>query len=66
LEVIEDRAQRRSTMVVSQLPVDSWHPAMADPTLGEAILDPLLQASHRIALTGPFMRDPDPDPGGEA
>ncbi len=61
LEVIEDRAQRRSTMVVSQLPVDSWHPAMADPTLGEAILDRLLQASHRIALTGPSMRRRDPE-----
>ena len=61
LEVIEDRAQRRSTMVVSQLPVDAWHPAMADPTLGEAILDRLLQASHRIALTGPSMRRRDPE-----
>jgi len=61
LEVIEDRAQRRSTMVVSQLPVDSWHPAMADPTLGEAILDRLLQASHRITLTGPSMRRRDPE-----
>ncbi len=25
LEVIEDRAQRRSTLVVSQLPVEKWH-----------------------------------------
>ena len=68
LEVVEDRSQRRSTLVVSQLPVDSWHPAMADPTLGEAILDRLLQASHRINLTGPSMRrrDPEPAPGGEA
>jgi DNA replication protein DnaC len=61
LEVIEGRAQRRSTMVVSQLPIDDWHAAMADPTLGEAILDRLLQASHRIALTGPSMRRRDPD-----
>lgn len=61
LEVIEDRAQRRSTLVVSQLPIDDWHAAMADPTLGEAILDRLLQASHRIALTGPSMRRRDPD-----
>jgi DNA replication protein DnaC len=61
LENIEDRAQRRSTMVVSQLPVDTWHPAMADPTLGEAILDGLLQALHRIALTGPSMRQRDPE-----
>lgn len=56
LEVIEDRAQRRSTLVASQLPVERWHAAMADPTLGEALLDRVLQASHRIAMKGPSMR----------
>ena len=61
LEVVEDRAQRRSTLVASQLPVDAWHPAMADPTLAEAILDRLLEASHRIALKGPSMRKPQPE-----
>jgi DNA replication protein DnaC len=64
LEVVEDRAQRRSTLVVSQLPIDNWHPAMADPTVAEALLDRLLQSSHRIALKGPSMRKrqpPDPD-----
>ena len=60
LEVVEDRAQRRSTLVVSQLPVDNWHAAMADPTLAEAILDRLLQSSHRIALKGPSMRRREP------
>lgn len=67
LEVVEDRAQRRSTMVVSQLPTDHWHAAMADPTLAEAILDRVLQASHRLALTGPSLRrrDPEPEPGSE-
>jgi DNA replication protein DnaC len=62
LEVVEDRAQRRSTLVVSQLPVEHWHPAMADPTLGEAILDRVLQASYRIALKGPSRRRRDPEP----
>jgi DNA replication protein DnaC len=61
LEVIEDRAQRRSTLVASQLPVEAWHAAMADPTLAEAILDRILQASHRIALKGPSMRKPKPE-----
>jgi DNA replication protein DnaC len=60
LEVIEDRAERRSTLVVSQLPVEHWHEAMADPTLGEAILDRVLQASYRIALKGPSMRRREP------
>ena len=62
LEVVEDRAQRRSTLVVSQLPVEHWHQAMADPTLGEAILDRVLQASYRIALNGPSLRRRDPEP----
>jgi DNA replication protein DnaC len=62
LEVIEDRAQRRSTLVVSQLPVEGWHPAMADPTVAEALLDRLLQASHRITMKGPSMRRRQPEP----
>lgn len=60
LEVIEDRAGRRSTLVASQLPVDNWHAAMADPTLAEALLDRLLAASHRIAMKGPSMRQRQP------
>jgi len=66
LEVIEDRASRRSTLVVSQLPVEHWHGAMADPTLAEAILDRILQASYRIALKGPSMRRREPGPVEEA
>ena len=61
LEVIEDRAARRSTLVVSQLPFEHWHGAMADPTLAEAILDRILASSHRVALKGPSMRRRDPD-----
>jgi DNA replication protein DnaC len=61
LEVVEERAQRRSTLVASQLPVEAWHAAMADPTLAEAILDRILQASHRIALKGPSLRKPKPE-----
>lgn len=64
LEVIEDRAGRRSTVVASQLPIDAWHPAMADPTLAEAVLDRILQASHRIALKGPSMRRRQPETAG--
>jgi DNA replication protein DnaC len=60
LEVIEDRAGRRSTLVASQLPVDNWHAVMADPTLAEALLDRLPAASHRIAMKGPSMRQRQP------
>src|SRR3989440_3040715 len=58
LEVIDDRSQVRSTLVVSQLPVENWHPALAggDPTLADAILDRLVQHAHRLPLTGASMR----------
>ncbi len=63
LEVVEDHAQLRSTIVVSQLPVDKWLPVMSDPTLAEAILDRILQSSHRIAMKGPSMRRRQPSDG---
>jgi hypothetical protein len=31
LEIIEDRAQRRSTIVTSQLPIALWHEALGEP-----------------------------------
>jgi DNA replication protein DnaC len=48
LEIIEDRGHLRSTIVTSQLPVSLWHEALGDPTLADAILDRLLEQSHRI------------------
>jgi DNA replication protein DnaC len=64
LEVIDDRSQVRSTLVVSQLPVENWHPALAagDPTLADAILDRLIHNAHRLALTGNSMRRRQPPP----
>ena len=58
LEVIDDRSQVRSTLVISQLPVEAWHPALAggDPTLADAILDRLVHHAHRLTLAGASMR----------
>jgi DNA replication protein DnaC len=58
LEVIEDRSQRRSTIVTSQLPVADWHDALGDPTLADAILDRLTHNAHRIELRGDSLRRP--------
>jgi len=51
-------------MLVSQFPVDSWHQAIPDPTLADAILDCLFQNAHRVALKGASMRrrQPESDP----
>jgi DNA replication protein DnaC len=58
LEVIDDRSQVRSTLVVSQLPVENWHAALTagDPTLADAILDRLVHNAHRLELKGASMR----------
>ena len=36
LEIVEDRHNRGSTIVTSQLPVDHWHEAIANPTIADA------------------------------
>lgn len=67
LEVIEDRSGIRSTIVTSQLPVDLWHEALGDATIADAVLDRLLEKSHRIELTGESLRrDQGDDPPAEA
>lgn len=56
LEIIEDRFQIGSTIVVSQLPIESWHQLFADPTIADAILDRLVHNAHRISMNGESMR----------
>ena len=62
LEVIEDRAQLRSTIITSQLPVSMWHEALGDATIADAVLDRVLQNAHRIELSGESMRQPSEPP----
>lgn len=57
LEVIEDRAERASTLITSQLPVKAWHEAIGDPTLADAICDRLIHTAQVIELHGPSMRE---------
>ncbi len=59
LEVIEDRAGLRSTIITSQLPISMWHEAMGEPTVADAVLDRVLQNVHRIELEGESMRRPE-------
>jgi DNA replication protein DnaC len=56
LEILEDRYQRRSTLVASQLPISHWHEYLGDPTLADAILDRLVHNAHTLTLKGESMR----------
>jgi len=50
LEIMEDRYNRRSTIIVSQLPSEHWHEIIGDPTIADAILDRLVHNAHKIQL----------------
>jgi DNA replication protein DnaC len=58
LEIVDDRHGRASTIVTSQLPVDTWHDTIPDPTVADAVLDRLVHTAHRLALKGESLRKP--------
>jgi DNA replication protein DnaC len=55
-EILEERYGRRSTVLTSQIPVESWHAFIGHPTYADAILDRLIHNAHRIELTGDSLR----------
>jgi DNA replication protein DnaC len=56
MEIVEDRYGAGSTIITSQLPLDSWHDVIDEPTFADAILDRLVHNAYRISLEGPSMR----------
>lgn len=56
MEFIEDRHGKKSTVIVSQLPVQSWYEIIGEETIADAILDRLLHSSYRIELIGESLR----------
>ena len=56
LEVVEDRHGLTSTLVTAQLPIESWHENIRDPTIADAILDRLVHSAYKINLKGESMR----------
>lgn len=56
LEVLEDRYQTTSTIMISQLPVKEWYNMIGNATVADALLDRLIHNSHRIELEGESMR----------
>jgi len=56
LEIFDDRYDKKSTLITSQLPVDQWHAYLGEPTLADAILDRLVHNAYRLNLKGDSMR----------
>jgi DNA replication protein DnaC len=56
MDIIEDRYDRVSTIITSQIPVSNWHETIGEGTIADAILDRLVYSSHRIELSGESLR----------
>ncbi len=49
MEIVDDRHDRASTIVTSQVPVELWHEHICNPTMADAALDRLV----RVLATQP-------------
>jgi DNA replication protein DnaC len=56
LEIVEDRYDKGSLIITSQVPVDRWHDLIGVPTLADAILDRVVHNAYRIELAGESLR----------
>ncbi len=56
LEILDDRYEKKSTLITSQLPVNKWHRYLEDPTLADAILDRVVHNAYRVDMGGESIR----------
>ena len=56
LEICDDRYQRRSMILTSQMPVAHWHEQIGDPSVADSILDRVVHNAYPIELKGDSIR----------
>lgn len=56
LQILEDRYGKKSTIIVSQLPIESWYEYIGESTISDAIMDRLSGNAHRFELEGDSLR----------
>ncbi len=56
MDMIDDRYNKSSTIITSQIPVSVWYDIIGEGTIADAILDRIVNSSHRIDLKGESMR----------
>lgn len=56
LQILEERYERKSIIIASQLPITKWYDYIGDATLADAIMDRLVSNANKIELRGDSMR----------
>ena len=55
-DLIDDRNLRKSMIIVSQIPSESWGEVLSDDTRADAIMDRVLKNSYHLDIDGPSFR----------
>ncbi|APY10451.1 ATP-binding protein [Seonamhaeicola sp. S2-3] len=56
MDIIDERHNKNATIIASQIPVSAWYDIIGESTIADAILDRIVNSSHRINLTGESLR----------
>jgi len=56
LELLDDRHERKSTVITSQVPPEKWHELIGEATIADAILDRVVHNAHLVQMKGESMR----------
>ena len=56
LTLLDDRYEKKSVIITSQLPFDKWYDYIGQTTVADAILDRIIHSSHLITLEGESLR----------
>ena len=56
MEIVEERCGRKSTLIVSHVPVERWDELIGDPNLATVMLDRFVPYARRLQLTGDSRR----------
>jgi len=56
LQILEDRYGKKSMIITSQLPINTWYEYFGESTIADAIMDRLSVNAHRFELKGESLR----------
>lgn len=65
-EIVEERYERKSLIIASQLPIDKWHEAIGDPTIADAILDRIVHNAYKLCIKSKKSMRPQLNEGTDA
>jgi DNA replication protein DnaC len=56
MDIIDERHNNTSTIMTLQIPVSAWYDIIGEGTIADAILDRIVNSSHRVDLKGESLR----------